>query len=152
MRPTFSQSHRFPPSENTQPGKTYSLLSLHTYISSLTAVKHASSAQPPPPLLFPTPSHEFLTTMHVNILISAGLRGWIISTGATFDGERWISSCTHSLCLLESFRPIRSHWWGLEWHHKWVDNADHVQITTLSLSQTLRPATRPFCVEGISWI
>lgn len=42
----------------------------------------------------------------------------------------------YSLDLLESFCPIRSHWEGIERRHKWVDNADHVQITTRSLSQT----------------
>lgn len=123
------------------------------HISSLTALQHASSI---PPHHHHHRHHstfiQIFSQARTLTLFSAGLMGSIISTGATFDAERRISSCTHSLCLPESFCPIRFHWWRLGRRHKWVDNVDHVQITTLSPSLTLRPVTRPFCVEGISWI
>lgn len=126
---------------------TYPITSTSHLFQLLSGMHHPR----PPPLQHNSHAHIF-TSMHTDTLFSAGLRSWMISRGATFDGERWISSCMHSLGLLESFCPIRSHWWGLEWCRKWVDNRDHVQITTLSLSQTLRPVTRPFCEESISWI
>lgn len=97
----------------------------------------------------PPPTHKYSHKARTLTLFSTGLRGWIISAGVALDGwrerEREISSCTHSLYLLEAFHPIRSHWWRFKQRHKWVDSSDHVQITTLSLSETLRPVTRAFC-------
>lgn len=98
---------------------------------------------PPLPLTKHCHTHSY-THMRINTLFPAGLRGWIISRGATCDGERGISSCALSLCLLESFRPIRSHWWRLERHHKWVDKRrpcadyDTIPVTdTQTCDQTL---------------
>lgn len=64
---------------------------------------------PPQPL---DPLADSNTQACTLTLFSAGLRGRIISTGVTFNEERCIDCRTHSLCLLESFCPIRSHWWG----------------------------------------
>lgn len=105
----------------------------------------------PPPSRFASTLSCTCSHKHAN-WHSPSLRVW----GAGWFGtapqlmERQISSCMHSFGLLESFRPIRSHWSSDV--TQWADNTDHVQITILSLSQTLRSQTRPFCEESISWI
>ena len=154
--PHFSKSmHVLSPSTHSQDKDLAITSYIHTYpLVPLLRMHHPNQPHPPP--FFPSSfqhSHTIiLISMHINTLFSAGLRGLNVSTGATVDRVWRISSCMYSLDLLESFCPIRSHWEGIEQRHKWVDNADHVQITTLSLSQTLRLVTRPFYVEGISWI
>lgn len=105
---------------------TLILLLKHTFFDVWkTSRMHILSECPRSPI-FPKPTHSHKHA-HINALSYAGLGGWIISRGATFDGAGWNSSCTHSLGPPGN---IRSHWWGLERRHIY---ADHVQITTLSL-------------------
>lgn len=127
---TFAQADLFPQPEHAQPGKTYGCLSHHTYISSLTTIKHASS----------TSSLTFTQIISQTCTLTlSSLQVW--GAGSFQQGPQLMERDGSAAARIhyaswDHFAPSGPID-GLERHHKWVDNADHVQITTLSLSQTL---------------